>query len=94
MGVRQLGVLGAIYFNVAFSPDGRTLAADFAGNTPPEVGYLLLLDAGSGKLLKKLSCYGSTAWLAFSPDGTTLAVGQGKAQGMVKCYYVSTGKTA
>jgi WD40 repeat protein len=59
---------------LAFSPDGRTLAAHFWGHT------IRLWDVGTGTTLtdlrkrRRLCVRSPTGALAFSPDGRTLAV--------------------
>ncbi len=55
---------------VAFSPDGRTLAASTSVNGPSVVQ---LWDLGSGDLLDTLSAKDSMRKLTFSPDGELLA---------------------
>ena len=57
---------------VAFSPDGKTLAACWPGRVQ-------LWDVASGKPRATSSDLGETRSLAFSPDGKTLAAGAGAA---------------
>jgi WD40 repeat protein len=54
---------------VAFSPDGKTLAA---GNM---LGVVRLFDADSGKVLRTIDAGDDLRSLAFSPDGKLLAAG-------------------
>jgi WD40 repeat protein len=60
--------------NVAFSPDGKTLAAQGVDNTYPTIR---LWDVATGKVQRRLQipAMGGTQSLAFSPDGTKLASG-------------------
>jgi WD40 repeat protein len=65
-------------FSIAFSPDGRTLAAGYSGVGDDLGGGVVLWDviarrrAARGPLLLK---EGHIAGIAFSPDGRTLAAG-------------------
>jgi DNA-binding beta-propeller fold protein YncE len=64
------------YVVVAFSPDGRTLAAGGGAGD----GRIYLRDVASGRVIETLADTGGTGAsgleeLAFSPDGRTLAVG-------------------
>src|SRR5262245_49992847 len=76
--------------SVAFSPDGRTLAAGAGGKE------IVLWDARTGKEIRRIE--GATAGdcLAFSPDGKVLASArnwqQGEAGGTVYLWDVATGK--
>jgi WD40 repeat protein len=51
----------------AFSPDGKFLAS-VCGD-----GILILRDAATGQVLRRISGPVQTNWVAFSPDGTLLA---------------------
>jgi WD40 repeat protein/serine/threonine protein kinase len=71
------GLKGAVQA-VAYSPDGRTIAAahGFTGTEPGAV--VMLLDAGSGRELWRSAERGvQVLCLAFAPDGRTLAAGCG-----------------
>ncbi len=68
--------------SVAFSPDGRTLAAGFHG--AGEVGGVVIWDAVARKRLADdplTSPQSRTTSVAFSPDGKTLAAGFGAWRG-------------
>jgi WD40 repeat protein len=70
---------------LAFSPDGRTLAATFAGT-----GNQIYLWDAQGKLLKRMSHPGAhLTGLAFSPDGKTILTGS--ADGIPRLWDVETG---
>jgi RNA polymerase sigma factor (sigma-70 family) len=60
---------------VAFSPDAKTLASG-SGGLADEAGELCLWDAASGKLRANFTTEHSVQWLAFSPDGGTLATAE------------------
>ena len=73
----------SMLYAVAFSPDGKHLA------TGDKVGHIVIRDAGTGTTIRTLESPGMYTWdpnarrhsiggiraLAFSPDGTRLAVG-------------------
>jgi WD40 repeat protein len=70
---------------LAFSPDGSTLAATFAGT-----GNQIYLWDTEGKLLKRMSHPGAhLTSLAFSPDGKTILTGS--ADGIPRLWDVDTG---
>ncbi len=64
---------GAI--RVAFSPDGRTIAAaNSVTNDPDQDGLIKLYDVASGEKIRTLAGHtGGITAIAFSPDGTRLA---------------------
>jgi RNA polymerase sigma factor (sigma-70 family) len=67
---------------VAFSPDGKTLAAGYHGSRGIESGHpVILWDVKTGKELARLQGHGSEVGaVVFSPDGKTLAsAGYGKS---------------
>jgi WD40 repeat protein len=70
--IAVLGNLSNPKYSVAFSPDGRTLAAG------SENGTIMLWDAASGTEIRTLQGHSSSVnSVAFSPDGRTLASGSG-----------------
>jgi WD40 repeat protein len=70
---------GAMRGEILFSPDGRVFATASSGPTPPVVW---LRDTQTGQMRHKLTGFsGTTASLAFSPDGKTLALGEVQAAG-------------
>lgn len=72
--VRRIGNVAERTFDLAFSPDGRWLAA--ASGTPARFGELKLFNATNGELARTLLTIGdSELCLAFSPDGKRLAAG-------------------
>jgi len=71
-------------YSVAFSPDGKTLAA------PYWIGGIHLWDAHTGTHLRTLWGHRSDVRsVAFSPDGTTLASGSG--DGTIRLWDAATG---
>jgi WD40 repeat protein len=63
---------------VAFSPDGKLLAAGgiVAEGYDKTSGMLLVWDAGTGALLLNRAFPTAVTSVAFSPDGSTLASGE------------------
>ncbi len=63
--------------SLAFSPDGKILAACKAGSGVDGLDSMVeLWDAAHGEFLRNLNgCQGSLSNLLFSPDGSTLAIG-------------------
>jgi WD40 repeat protein len=70
------------FLAVAFSPDGRTVAAGGTGCA------LHLWDAATGKILRRFGEEDSVRALVFSPDGKALAAGGGS----VRLWDVDTGR--
>lgn len=71
--LRELSVIGNYDYKVAFSPDGKTLAA---ASRLLDDSRITLFEASSGKKLWKLAARGLLVEaVAFSPDGKTLAIG-------------------
>jgi hypothetical protein len=67
---------------VAFSPDGKTLAVG-------DGTAVQLLDAATGKAVRKVAGMTEVVSVAFSPDGRLIAVGAGNA---VRLFDVASGK--
>jgi WD40 repeat protein len=84
------GIPGQV-FAVAFSPDGKTLAGG-GGDGVSEAGELVLWDAGTGQLQRRLlGADVQQVWsVAFSPDGKLLA--GGTTGGSVRLFDVRTGE--
>jgi WD40 repeat protein len=72
-------------WNMALSPDGKTLATASGG-----VGMVKLWDVASGKELRTLSQPPLARGLAFSPDGKLLAAGS--FNGTIKLWSTANGK--
>jgi WD40 repeat protein len=81
---RQLKLLGtlegarpALYWPVAFSPDGKTLATGRRDlSKPDEPGEINLWDVAKRKVIATFKMHADSGGsLAFSPDGRTLAAG-------------------
>jgi RNA polymerase sigma factor (sigma-70 family) len=91
----ELGTLPGLRYgllSLAFSPDGKTLAAGSYENA------IYLWDVGGRKLLRRLEgdkknaglAFGHFSSVAFSPDGATLA--SGGHDGAVRLWAVATGR--
>jgi WD40 repeat protein len=90
--IRTLTLAGALagFTDLAFSPDGRTLAA---GGGDVRRGKVLLWDAATGREIQRLEGNpGRVLGLAFSPDSRLLAVSFGGNDGVVKVHDLETGK--
>jgi RNA polymerase sigma factor (sigma-70 family) len=72
---RRFEVPQAHAWCVAFSPDGKRLAAGLRGPTL-DVGGLRLWDVQTGELLYALETRNSVRCIAFAPDGKTLATAE------------------
>ena len=99
--VRQLvATKGMTIFSLAFSPDGRWLAAGLAQRkearrtwvkgkpvvTSVYVGETLIWDAQTGEIKARLNAKSAPTWtVAFSPDGHWLAVGTGPLAAATPC---------
>jgi WD40 repeat protein len=82
---RPAGALAA--WCVAFSPDGKTLAAGL------ESGEVCLWDVASGWQVATLSGLGGRVrWLGFHPDGRSLAVAGGLPENLVSVWDLATRK--
>ena len=85
--VRTLNAPTPVVMNLAFSADGKTLAAAFWN------GPVLLLDFESGKVKQTLTGHTeSVGSIAFNPDGTLLATCAVISDGSVRLWDPSTGK--
>jgi WD40 repeat protein/tRNA A-37 threonylcarbamoyl transferase component Bud32 len=71
---------------LAFSPDGKLLAAGDRGRR------VRLFDLASGRVVRTLRIEAGPYWLAFSPDGRSLAV-SGASQPFVAILDTQTGQT-
>ena len=80
--VANLDSVGTVVDDVAFSPDGKTLAVASAESVQ-------LWDIGSRSVLTSLTATGFKLSVVFSPNGKMLAVGEGNT-GMVYVYDVSS----
>ena len=93
--MRRLPAQAEQVIGLAFSPDGRRLAAASGGfYTNEHHGELCIWETGSGQLLHRLGGPdGSVFCVAFSPDGTRVAAG-GSGDPTVKVWDVATGLRA
>jgi WD40 repeat protein len=95
-GLRSTTGLREAVTAVAFSPDGRKIAAGDVNHTPgtkPRLGRVALWDQTSGRLLWRSRDLGEAVGaIAFSPDGQTVAAGVGT--GRVALLDAATGKMA
>ena len=89
--ITTLSASGSVLAQVLFSPDGKLLAAS------NDTGQVYLWDVSSRRLITTLTPFGSShgyalyTWLAFSPDGSTLAVAGGTApDGAVRLWTVAS----
>jgi WD40 repeat protein len=81
-----------VVFAGAFSPDGKWFAG--GGYDQDKTGYFVRLwDVETGMELRKMRSGGGVRCLAFSPDGTTLAIGGDSGRTIaVRLYDPATGK--
>ncbi len=72
--VRQLGQPRDLLMSMAFSPDGKVMAA--GQSLVNEGERIILFDVESGRELSRSDRFEGRVWsMAFSPDGRTIAVG-------------------
>jgi WD40 repeat protein/serine/threonine protein kinase len=97
--IQQLKGLKGAVFSVAFSPDGRLIAAGsgFRSSTNIQEGRLSVWDAESGRLLYERPEAGlNVLSVAFSPDGRLIAAGYGRYSstepGRLKIWEAAGGK--
>lgn len=94
-GLRSTNKQPEAVTTVAFSPDGRRVAAGdvnhTAGANPIRFGTVAVWDTGSGKLLwKARTTHGSVTAVPFAPDGQTIAAA--REDGTVAIYDAATGR--
>jgi WD40 repeat protein len=77
-----------VTYSIAFSPDGRQLAA---GTSLPNVNRVRIWNTGTGKEDKTLGTNGLVRALTWSPDGETLAVATHNIQGPVSLFDMANG---
>lgn len=87
---RTLSEVGWV-FDVAWSPNGKTIAAATGSNAK---GDVRLWDARGGSLLHTLTKGEEFRSVAFSPDGTLVAGGEAQFQGSVLVWRVANGRLA
>jgi len=85
----RLEVANSHVWCVAFSPDGKRIAAGRGGVLPTK-GELRLLAAATGKVLFALQTPFSVRCVVFAPDGKTLATAE--HDGMARLREAATGK--
>jgi WD40 repeat protein/serine/threonine protein kinase len=80
--------------HLAFAPDGATLAsASFQWKDNAGTGEIKLWDIMAEKEHKSFTVTGQVSAIAFSPDGTTLAVGHGQTgEGRISLWNLPAGK--
>jgi len=90
-GAKPIPGMPCQVFAVAFSPDGKAVAAG-GGDGLSEAGEMVLWDAGTGKLLRRLlgADEHEVFSVAFSPDGKLLA--GGTTAGSIRLFDVRTGE--
>jgi WD40 repeat protein/HEAT repeat protein len=96
MKERAAFILDGAVSSWRFSPDGKTLAVGGGGWSAhqPLAGKLALWDVATGKQRLSLAGHaaGPVGGIAFTPDGKTLATGDGGVSGEVKLWDAVSGK--
>ena len=87
--IRTLRVPKYAVRSVAFSPDGKRIAAGSGGDFRSP-GELVVFDAETGKIIFVHASPSSVPGVAFSPDGGTVA--SVHQDGTIKLFHVPTGK--
>jgi WD40 repeat protein len=87
--IEKIQAVGPGFYDLAYSNDGKMLAASFGDLDNPDVADVL--DASTGKALYRLKGHSSVVFsLAFSPDAKLLASGSGDTR--IKLWDAVSGK--
>ena len=86
--LRRISGVAQRTYGLQYSPNGNLLAV--ASGTPGQLGEVVLLEAGTGKLVKFLGAMDDVAFdVTFNPDGTKLAASA--ADRSIRIFDVATG---